>query len=45
MRENISKVLNIDTGQVSIKAKTEEGLGFTGSQEGIKVYAVVCLEQ
>ncbi len=42
MRENISKVLNISMTQINIKATTEENMGFTGSMEGIKAYAV-CL--
>lgn len=32
MRENIAKALLIDVGQVNVKATTEEGLGFTGSE-------------
>lgn len=43
MRKNISDVLEIDIGQVSVKATTEEGLGFTGRVDGIKAYAVVCV--
>ena len=35
MRENIAKALKIDISQVNVKATTEEGLGFTGSKEGI----------
>lgn len=43
MRENIAKALCVDTGRVSIKATTEEGLGFTGSGEGIASQAVCML--
>ena len=43
MRENIAKVLGLDISQVSVKATTEEGLGFTGSGEGIAVQAVALL--
>lgn len=42
MRENIAKALLIDIGQVNVKATTEEGLGFTGSGEGISSQAI-CL--
>lgn len=42
MRENVARVLGIDMSQVNIKATTEEGLGFTGSGEGISSQAI-CL--
>lgn len=42
MIENISGVLNIPVDYVSVKATTEEGLGFTGNGEGIAAHAV-CL--
>ncbi len=43
MRENLSACLEIDLEQISIKATTEEGLGFTGAEEGIAVSAVCLL--
>ncbi|MCX7904868.1 MAG: 2-C-methyl-D-erythritol 2,4-cyclodiphosphate synthase [Caloramator sp.] len=43
MRENISKTLEISIDCINIKATTEEGLGFTGSGEGIAAHAVVLL--
>lgn len=45
MRENIARTLAIDVDQVNIKATTEEGLGFTGSGEGISAQAVCCIEK
>lgn len=40
MRGNVARALGIPAAQVSIKATTEEGLGFTGSGEGIAAHAV-----
>ena len=45
MRENIAKALNIDYGAVSVKATTEEHLGFTGNGEGISAHAVCIIEK
>lgn len=45
MRENISKTLGIDIDRVSVKATTEEGLGFTGSGDGLSAHAVVLLSK
>lgn len=43
MRENIARTLDLETSQVNVKATTEEGLGFTGSGEGISAQAVCLL--
>ena len=43
MRENIAAALNIDLNQINVKATTEEGLGFTGSGEGISSQAICLL--
>ena len=45
MRENIARVLNSTVGRVNIKATTEEGLGFTGTGEGISAHAVVVVQK
>lgn len=43
MRENIAKALGIETSSLNIKATTEEGLGFTGREEGIASQAICLL--
>ena len=40
MRKNVADTLGIELDQVNIKATTEEGLGFTGSGEGISSQAI-----
>lgn len=44
MRKNISEALDIDVSQVSVKATTEEKLGFTGQGLGISAHCVCLLE-
>ncbi len=43
MRENIAKVCGCDISQISVKATTEEKLGFTGEKLGIAAHAVALL--
>ena len=44
MRENIATCLEVDISRINIKATTEEGLGFTGTEEGISSQAICLLE-
>lgn len=45
MRENIAKACSVDVSAVSVKATTEEKLGFTGRQEGISAHSVVLINK
>ena len=45
MRQNIASTLNLDISQVSVKATTEEGLGFTGQKLGIAASAVCIINK
>lgn len=44
MRENIAKALNLSPSQVSVKATTEEHLGFTGREEGVSAHSVCIID-
>ncbi len=43
MRENIARVCGTDVSQISVKATTEEHLGFTGEKLGMSAHAVALL--
>ena len=43
MRRNLAEAMNIPMDRVSVKAKTNEGMGFTGRLEGLEAQAVVLL--
>ena len=45
IRQRLAEILQIDLNLISVKAKTEEGLGFTGAEQGISSYAVVTLRR
>ena len=44
MRERVAQILGVDVGQVSVKATTTEGMGFTGREEGLAAQAVAAVE-
>lgn len=43
IQQSLSGILRIPTGQISVKAKTSEGLGFIGNEEGVAAYATVLI--
>ena len=45
MRKNISQTLNTNIENISVKATTEEGLGFTGAKEGIASQSICLLRK
>lgn len=45
MRERMAEALGVSVEQIGVKATTEEGLGFTGSGEGMSAHAVALLER
>jgi 2-C-methyl-D-erythritol 2,4-cyclodiphosphate synthase len=45
MRKNIAETIKCDISQISIKATTEEGLGFTGNLLGISAHSVVLMKK
>jgi len=45
MKKVLSKTLKVNQSHIGLKAKTTEGMGFTGSREGIAVYTIALLEK
>ncbi|MCQ2454724.1 MAG: 2-C-methyl-D-erythritol 2,4-cyclodiphosphate synthase [Clostridia bacterium] len=44
MRQNIAQALGVDISIISVKATTEEGLGFTGKKEGISAHCICLID-
>ena len=44
MIKNVADALELSEDQVNIKATTEEGLGFTGTMQGISSQAICCIQ-
>nr|WP_295945078.1 2-C-methyl-D-erythritol 2,4-cyclodiphosphate synthase [uncultured Agathobaculum sp.] len=45
MRENLAAAIGCEVSRVSVKATTEEGLGFTGQKQGIAAHCICLLEE
>jgi len=45
MVANIARTLEISEAAVNVKAKTNEGMGFTGRNEGVAVFATACVTE
>jgi 2-C-methyl-D-erythritol 2,4-cyclodiphosphate synthase len=45
MKKGLAGILEVGEGQLSIKATTSEGMGFTGTEEGVTAYAVALLSK
>lgn len=45
MRQNLARALQIPLAQIAVKAKTTEGMGFTGTGEGVSCYAMAMIQK